>query len=135
MRNVRAMNVLPPLLLAGALALPASASAFWFGPGCFLTNMLGGGGFSGGFGFSAGTRGLGYGHPYGALPLYGGPYPLGPPPHLMSPGPLLQGGAAPQRPAEVLRANIWSLPTAAQPEAPDAQPVVELPAPRNRWQP
>jgi hypothetical protein len=135
MRNVGAMNVLPFLLLAGALSLPAPASAFWFGPGCFLANMLGGGGLSGGFGFSAGTRGLGYGHPYGALPLYGGPYPFDPGAPLMSPAFPPSAGEAPQRPAEVLQANIWSHPALAQPQAPEAQPVVELPAPRNRWRP
>jgi hypothetical protein len=134
MRNAKTMIVLPCLLLAGALSLPAPASAFWFGPGCFLANMLGGSGFSGGFGFSAGTRGLGYGHPYGALPPYGNPYAFDPGAPQMSPAPP-RAGEAPQRPAEVLQANIWSHPALAQPEALDTQPVMEPPAPRNRWRP
>lgn len=135
MRDIRAMNVLPFLLLTGALSLPAPASAFWSGPGCFLANMLGGGGLSGGFGFSAGARGSVYGYPYGAPPLYGAPYPFDPGAPLMSPALPPRAGEAPQRPAEFLQANRWSHTALTQPEAAEAQRAVEPPAPRNRWRP
>ena len=133
MRNLKALKACFPALLAAALSLPAPALAFWSGPGCFLADMLGGGGFSGGFRFSTGARGLGYGHPYGALPLYGAPYRVEPGAAWMSPAPPPgPGESTPRRAAEVLRANIWH-PEIVEPA--EARAAGSSQVPRNRWQP
>lgn len=133
MGNMWACKACLSVLLAGVLSMPMPASAFWAGPGCFFGNMLGGGGFSGGFGFSTGARGMGYAHPYGVLPLYGAPYPVEPGTLWISPAP--PPGAdesVPRRAAEVLHTNIWRSEILQQPEARGAG---AYPIPRNRWQP
>lgn len=131
MRKARIWSVVPAAVLAVVLFVPVPVAAFWSGPGCFVANMMTGGAFSGGIGFSMGGRGATYAPPYGVAPPYARPHPVGPGAAWMSPAsPNHADGATLRRAADLLQENVWSSELREPPHA-----VGIAPGPRNRWQP